>query len=165
MKCGPFNKTLYSSGGSKDLQHYKDYLFAWRSIAAQKVTLVCYKEGSNEIVGANFIFVTHKDDHFIEHFRNGVRYFKYPNEFVLKYTTCFSIESKSNHKKFDQSGFGTIRKVWSMWILRCWPVFGLIWTVSRRKISRTWHWKRIFGRQVSYWEEETPVSNYVTLKK
>lgn len=59
-------------GGSKDLQHYKDYVFAWKSILAQKMPLVCYKEGSDEIIGANFTFVTHKDDHFVEHFSAGV---------------------------------------------------------------------------------------------
>lgn len=64
---------MCSSGGSNDLQHYKDYVFAWKSIMAQRMPLVCYKEGSKEIVGANFTFVTHKDDHFVEHFREGVR--------------------------------------------------------------------------------------------
>lgn len=63
---------MYFVGGSKDLQHYKDYLFAWKSIAEQKMVLVCYKEGSDEIIGANFTYVTHKDDHFVEHFSAGV---------------------------------------------------------------------------------------------
>lgn len=59
-------------GASEDLQHYKDYVFAWKSIMAQKTPIVCYKEGSDEIIGLNFTYVTHKDDHFVEQFQNGV---------------------------------------------------------------------------------------------
>lgn len=32
----------------------------------QKVPLVCLKKGSNEIIGANMLFVCSKDDNFIE---------------------------------------------------------------------------------------------------
>lgn len=32
----------------------------------QKVPLVCFKEGSDEIVGINMLFVINKDDHFME---------------------------------------------------------------------------------------------------
>lgn len=39
---------------------------------AQKTPIVCYKDGSDEIVGLNFTYVTHKDDHFVEQFQNGV---------------------------------------------------------------------------------------------
>lgn len=70
--CEEFSIERHLTGGSNDLQHYKDYLIAWKSILAQKMVLVCYKEGSKEIIGANFTFVTHKDDHFVEHFSNGV---------------------------------------------------------------------------------------------
>lgn len=43
---------------------------------AQKTPIVCYKEGSDEIIGLNFTFVTHKDDHFVEKFQNGVSKFE-----------------------------------------------------------------------------------------
>lgn len=63
---------MQNAGASKDLQHYEDYLLAWKSIMAQKTPIVCYKDGSDEIIGLNFTFVTHKDDHFVEQFQNGV---------------------------------------------------------------------------------------------
>lgn len=76
------------------------------------MALVCYKEGSNEIVGANFTFVAHKDDHFIEHFEKGVRFFQiYHNEFPFCPNIHFVFtESKSNNEKFDKNCVGTIRK-------------------------------------------------------
>lgn len=52
-------------------------MFAWKSIMAQKTPIVCYKEGSNEIIGANFTYVTHKDDHFVDNFKNGVNFSKF----------------------------------------------------------------------------------------
>lgn len=84
-----------NSGGSEDLQHYNDYMFAWKSIMAQKTPIVCYKEGSNEIIGANFTYVTHKDDHFVDHFKNGVSFFlevcRLAIFFVYKFFICNSI--------------------------------------------------------------------------
>lgn len=61
-----FNAKIIPPGGYKDNNHYEDYLYAWRSILAQKMPIVCYREGSDEIVGVNWIFITHKDDKFFE---------------------------------------------------------------------------------------------------
>lgn len=55
-------------GGYNDIDHLQDFLYAWRSIFAQKMPLVCYREGSDEIVGVNWIFVIHKDDEFVQKF-------------------------------------------------------------------------------------------------
>lgn len=53
-------------GGAKCPEHIEDYKLAWRAMVEQKVPLVCFKKGSNEIIGANMLFVYNKDDHFIE---------------------------------------------------------------------------------------------------
>lgn len=50
-------------GGAKDPKHLEDYKLAWRPMIEQKVPLVCFKEGSDEIVGINMLFVKTKDDH------------------------------------------------------------------------------------------------------
>lgn len=38
----------------------------WRPMIAQKLPLVCYKSGSDEIVGANMLFALTKDDDFLD---------------------------------------------------------------------------------------------------
>ncbi|XP_055310814.1 uncharacterized protein LOC129573785 [Sitodiplosis mosellana] len=62
--------------GGKQTEHLEDYKLAWRPMAEQKVPLVCFKEGSDEIVGINMLFVINKDDHFMEkiygHFKSQV---------------------------------------------------------------------------------------------
>lgn len=52
--------------GYKDIDHYEDFAYAWRSILAQKMPLVCYREGSDEIVGESWIFISNKEDKFAE---------------------------------------------------------------------------------------------------
>ncbi|XP_031621398.1 uncharacterized protein LOC116339578 [Contarinia nasturtii] len=52
--------------GSKDPNHIEDYKLCWSKMAEQKVPLVCFKEGSDEIVGANMLFVLKKDDEFMQ---------------------------------------------------------------------------------------------------
>ena len=61
-------------GGYDDIDHMKDFEHAWRSIIAQKMPLVCYREGSDEIVGLSWTFVTHKDDKFAEKFYANVSF-------------------------------------------------------------------------------------------
>ena len=63
LKDEPFSEAL---GGYNDMEHFKDYKRGWTAILAQKMPLVCYKEGSDEIVGLNWNFVVHKDDRFTE---------------------------------------------------------------------------------------------------
>lgn len=72
--------------------------------------LVCYKEGSDEIIGANFTFVTHKDDHFVENFIAGVSLCKVQCSlcsFEFLNLIC-SIEQKSNHKRFAEGCLNSI---------------------------------------------------------
>lgn len=40
----------------------------------RKCILVCYKEGSDEIVGLNWNFVVHKDDQYVEKLFNQVSF-------------------------------------------------------------------------------------------
>lgn len=73
--------------------------------------LVCYREGSDEIIGANFTFVTHKDDHFVEHFSAGVSLcqmqLQYNSYDVHPKLLCF-IEQKSNHERSAESCLDSI---------------------------------------------------------
>lgn len=57
---------IYSLGGYDDQNLFEDYEYGWRSIFNQKTPLVCYKKGSDEIVGVNWTFVECKDDQFFE---------------------------------------------------------------------------------------------------
>lgn len=70
-------------GGYEDIDHFEDYMHAWRSIIVQKMPLVCYREGSAEIVGINWNFVTHKDDHFAEKFYANVSFLNFLQQLPL----------------------------------------------------------------------------------
>lgn len=58
--------------GENDEEHLNDYISAWKLIYAQKMPLVCYKEGSDDIVGVNWTFVSHKDDKLMEQLNTNV---------------------------------------------------------------------------------------------
>lgn len=45
----------------------------------QNAALICFKEGSDEIIGLNMNFVTVKDEHFMEDMKPKVRMFLHPN--------------------------------------------------------------------------------------
>lgn len=66
---------MHFQGGDKDIQHFEDYRRGWRAALAQKVPLVCYREGSDDIVGLNFNLVTRKEDEFFEKLYENVNYF------------------------------------------------------------------------------------------
>lgn len=44
----------------------------WKSEIEQKAVLVCFKNGSDEMVGINMNYVVEKDDHFMESVRRQV---------------------------------------------------------------------------------------------
>lgn len=53
-----YNESIkFLKGGGKQLNHLEDYRTAWRPMVEQKVPLVCFKEGCDEIVGINMLFV------------------------------------------------------------------------------------------------------------
>lgn len=49
-------------GGYNDWNLFEDYKFGWDAVVAQKTPIVCYREGSDEIVGVNWTLVNTKDD-------------------------------------------------------------------------------------------------------
>ena len=49
---------------NKDPEFVADYQLVWRVLLPQRITLVCFKEGSDEIVGLNISFVLDKEDDF-----------------------------------------------------------------------------------------------------
>lgn len=65
----PVGEVLGSAG---DLIHYEDYKMAWDPMVAQGMPLVCFKAGSDEIVGANMLFVSSKGDNFMDKCRAQV---------------------------------------------------------------------------------------------
>lgn len=48
--------------GANDLLYVRDNVRIWEHIVKQRMTNVCFKNGSDEIVGLNFNFVSSKDD-------------------------------------------------------------------------------------------------------
>lgn len=67
----------------------------WRPMVAQKLPLVCYKADSDEIVGANMLFVLTKSDDFLEQIykRVSFRCFEYCHPFTMN-RHFFSLRAK-----------------------------------------------------------------------
>lgn len=63
---------LEFADGSRDELHMADYVWFWRSAMQQKTTRVVYREGSDEIVAVNVIYVYIKGESFIKEFYEGV---------------------------------------------------------------------------------------------
>lgn len=59
-------------GSANDLAHFEDYKLCWKPIVAQRMPLVCFKAGSDQIVGVNMLYVCSKEDRFIEKCRKQV---------------------------------------------------------------------------------------------
>lgn len=60
----------------------EDIKMTWRCILNQKIALVCFKEGSDEIAGINGIYVISKDDSFFE--KIGQRVYQSHSEAIFK---------------------------------------------------------------------------------
>lgn len=68
-----FKNQKFSTADPKDkLEHFIDFKVGWEAIVAQKLPLVCFRSGSDEIVGMHFIFVVCRNDKFDEAFLNLV---------------------------------------------------------------------------------------------
>lgn len=63
---------LCITDGVNDPDHFEDYKLVWNSMVAQKTPLVCFKSGSDEIVGLNMIFVSNTNDDFMKKVRGKV---------------------------------------------------------------------------------------------
>ncbi|KAJ6641378.1 hypothetical protein Bhyg_06317, partial [Pseudolycoriella hygida] len=51
-----------SKNAANDAEYVEDIVKIWTELLKQRMTNVCYKEGSPEIVGLNFNYVASKDD-------------------------------------------------------------------------------------------------------
>lgn len=51
---------------ANDPEAVEDLETLWKSITIQKSSLVCFKEGSDQIIGVNMNIITGKNDHFLE---------------------------------------------------------------------------------------------------
>lgn len=60
--------------GINDKDYVDDYIRLWRVALVQKTTLVCFREGSDEIVGLNVLTVNTKDDTFLTEIAHQVLY-------------------------------------------------------------------------------------------
>lgn len=67
-----FNNLIIAVELFNDPVAIEDFTIMWRSVVNQNAALVCFKEGSEEIVGINMNFVSQKDDHFMEEIRKRV---------------------------------------------------------------------------------------------
>lgn len=77
--------------GMNNKDYVDDYLRMWRRALQQKTSLVCFREGSDEIVGLNVLVVNTKNDAFID-------------EVVQQVIFVFSfVESSAAHEKIHIS--------------------------------------------------------------
>lgn len=70
-----FCNHIFFAGGYNNTEHFEDYQYGWKSILAQKMPLVCYRQGSDEIVGINWVFVTSEEDNFLGKLKENVTRF------------------------------------------------------------------------------------------
>lgn len=74
-------------GGENDAEYFEDFKRIRRPAIEQRVTLVCFKEGSTEIVGANVIYIRTKEDDFPRAVRKTVSTTRYSPSSFKKF--CF----------------------------------------------------------------------------
>lgn len=77
----------------------------WEPVIQQKMGLVCYKTGSDEIVGVNMNFVACKDDHFYDDMQRHVMNLmkRYKRRFIFS-KIFFQFKSEKNHRQFATLG-------------------------------------------------------------
>lgn len=80
---------LIPLGVLNDQDAIDDFLLMWRAMVKQNAALICFKEGSDEIIGLNMNFVTLKDEHFMEDMRPKVLQQSAFIQFFLPFS-CFS---------------------------------------------------------------------------
>lgn len=52
--------------------YVEDYVRTWRGLLKQKMTLVCFQENSDEIIGLNVVFNTSKADTYFDELKKLV---------------------------------------------------------------------------------------------
>lgn len=81
-------------GSANDLAHFEDYKLCWKPIVAQRMPLVCFKAGSDQIVGVNMLYVCSKEDRFIEKCRKQVSW-------RISIETPWKVENRIRNRSFD----------------------------------------------------------------
>lgn len=79
-------------GSAGDLVHFEDYKMAWDPMVAQRMPLVCFKAGSDEIVGVNWLYVCTKEDSYMDKCRAQVSRSTSENSFIF----ATSLENADN---------------------------------------------------------------------
>lgn len=57
---------IHFSGGTNCPMYVEDFKMVWWPMIAQKISLVCYRAGSDEIVGMHMVYVLTKGDNLME---------------------------------------------------------------------------------------------------
>lgn len=68
----PDEPTGLALGYQEDPYSTDDWTRLWQSIVAERTPIVCFKEGSNEIIGANVVYIKSKGDNFLENMMKEV---------------------------------------------------------------------------------------------
>lgn len=68
----PYEPAALALGSQIDPHAVDDYKTYWKPAIANRMALVCFKEGSDEIVGTNLLYINTKDDHYFTDIRKFV---------------------------------------------------------------------------------------------
>lgn len=60
-------------GGRRDPYRIDDYTTLCEPVVAQQMSIVCFKEGSDEIIGANLLFIDTIEDNYVSDISTHVR--------------------------------------------------------------------------------------------
>lgn len=60
-------------GGTRDPYLIEDYKTLCEPVLAQRMSLACFKEGSNDIIGANLVFINTTEDNYFRDITKHVR--------------------------------------------------------------------------------------------
>lgn len=66
-----------NADGINDKDYVDDYKRLWRAAMNQKTTLVCFREGSDDIVGLNVLVIHTKEDTFLTEITQQVLHIRF----------------------------------------------------------------------------------------
>lgn len=105
------NDFLLISGAATNKTYVEDYLRSCRKQIPTKTSLVCFREDSDEIVGLNITYVTHKNDPFWKNVKELVKFIVCipvsVHSFIIKLLQAQSVEYKK-HMKITQICRGNV---------------------------------------------------------
>lgn len=99
--CKSNSYSFNFTGLANDPVAIEDQEVMWKSIVNQKSALVCFKEGSTEIVGVNMNIITGKNDHFLDEICKQVNSSSNlkKNEFLFRIIEFSFAESKRQQQE------------------------------------------------------------------